>query len=85
MDEKRLKILEAAMGEFTEKGYQAASTNKICEKAGVSKGLIFTILVLKKSFILRRLVMRLILRPMRFVWKGNIGETLSKWRFGQRR
>ncbi|EMV4835388.1 helix-turn-helix transcriptional regulator, partial [Listeria monocytogenes] len=41
MDEKRLKILEAAMGEFTEKGYQAASTNKICEKAGVSKGLIF--------------------------------------------
>ncbi|MBC8830779.1 TetR/AcrR family transcriptional regulator, partial [Escherichia coli] len=24
MDEKRLKILEAAMGEFTEKGYQAA-------------------------------------------------------------
>ncbi|MBC1544812.1 macrodiolide transporter TimAB transcriptional regulator TimA [Listeria cossartiae] len=41
MDEKRLKILEAAMEEFTEKGYQAASTNKICAKAGVSKGLIF--------------------------------------------
>ncbi|MBC1341290.1 TetR/AcrR family transcriptional regulator [Listeria welshimeri] len=41
MDEKRVKILEAAMEEFTEKGYQAASTNKICAKAEVSKGLIF--------------------------------------------
>ncbi|EFR99585.1 TetR family transcriptional regulator, partial [Listeria seeligeri FSL N1-067] len=27
--------------EFAEKGYQAASTNQICAKAGVSKGLIF--------------------------------------------
>ncbi|WP_271000441.1 macrodiolide transporter TimAB transcriptional regulator TimA [Listeria seeligeri] len=41
MDEKRKQILEAAMEEFTEKGYQAASTNQICAKAGVSKGLIF--------------------------------------------
>lgn len=41
MDEKRKKILEAAMEEFAEKGYQAASTNQICAKAGVSKGLIF--------------------------------------------
>lgn len=41
MDKKRLQILEAAMEEFTEKGYQAASTNQICAKAGVSKGLIF--------------------------------------------
>ncbi|MBC1584992.1 TetR/AcrR family transcriptional regulator [Listeria seeligeri] len=41
MDEKRKKILEAAMEEFAEKGYQTASTNQICAKAGVSKGLIF--------------------------------------------
>lgn len=41
MDKKRLQILEAAMEEFAEKGYQAASTNQICAKAGVSKGLIF--------------------------------------------
>lgn len=35
------RILEAAIGEFAHKGYQAASTNKITQKAGAAKGLLF--------------------------------------------
>lgn len=35
------KILEAAIIEFAEKGYEAASTNKIKERAKVAKGLLF--------------------------------------------
>ncbi|AQY50749.1 TetR family transcriptional regulator [Listeria weihenstephanensis FSL R9-0317] len=41
MDDKRDKILKVAVEEFAEHGYKAASTNQICEVAGVSKGLIF--------------------------------------------
>lgn len=35
------KILEAGLNEFSEKGYDAASTNNIYKNAGVSKGAIF--------------------------------------------
>lgn len=35
------RILEAAIEEFAQKGYQAASTNKITKKAGTAKGLLF--------------------------------------------
>ncbi|HCX62694.1 MAG TPA: hypothetical protein DHU59_09685 [Clostridiales bacterium] len=38
---KRDKILEASLDEFAEYGYDKASTDRISEKAGVSKGLIF--------------------------------------------
>lgn len=38
---KRDKILEASLCEFAEYGYDKASTDRISEKAGVSKGLIF--------------------------------------------
>lgn len=44
MDKKRQtqeKILDAALGEFAEKGFDAASTNAIFPKAGVSKGIVF--------------------------------------------
>ncbi|STY42091.1 HTH-type transcriptional repressor AcnR [Listeria booriae] len=41
MEDKRAKILDVAVEEFASHGYKAASTNRICEVAGVSKGLIF--------------------------------------------
>ena len=40
-DDRRARILEAALSEFADKGYAAASTNSIAEQAGVAKGLIF--------------------------------------------
>ena len=40
-DEKRKLILDAALREFAENGYANASTNRIINEAGVSKGLLF--------------------------------------------
>jgi TetR/AcrR family transcriptional regulator len=39
--EKRDRILNAALSEFTQKGYDNASTNEIVKGAGISKGLLF--------------------------------------------
>ena len=39
--ETKERIIKAAFKEFTEKGYTNASTNKIVEDAGVSKGVLF--------------------------------------------
>jgi len=41
MSEVVQKILEAAIEEFAQRGFEAASTNKITEKAKVAKGLLF--------------------------------------------
>lgn len=41
VDEKRARILEAALSEFASKGYERASTNAIAQAAGVAKGLVF--------------------------------------------
>lgn len=38
---KKQKILNASLEEFSEYGYEKASTDRISQKAGVSKGLIF--------------------------------------------
>ncbi len=40
-DEKKTIIIKAALEEFAENGYAAASTNTITRKAGISKGLLF--------------------------------------------
>lgn len=39
--EKRQKIINAAFDEFTEKGYELASTNQIVKNAGIGKGMLF--------------------------------------------
>lgn len=39
--EKQNRILNAAINEFAEKGYENASTNEIVKEAGISKGLLF--------------------------------------------
>ncbi|QQK75333.1 TetR/AcrR family transcriptional regulator [Salicibibacter cibarius] len=38
---KQKRILNAAMKEFAEKGYEQASTNKIIKDAGIGKGMLF--------------------------------------------
>ncbi|MCX7904343.1 MAG: TetR/AcrR family transcriptional regulator [Caloramator sp.] len=40
-EEKRNKIIKAALEEFANNGYEKASTNRIVEKAEISKGLLF--------------------------------------------
>jgi len=38
---KKQRILDASLQEFSEYGFEKASTDRICQKAGVSKGLLF--------------------------------------------
>lgn len=40
-EEKKIKLLQAALEEFAARGYELASTNVIVQRAGVSKGLLF--------------------------------------------
>lgn len=40
-EEKKVKILNSAMKEFSKNTFQKASTNKIVEDAGISKGILF--------------------------------------------
>ena len=40
-DDKRQRILDAAIREFAENGYEKASTNAIVKEAGIAKGLLF--------------------------------------------
>lgn len=49
---KRERILNAAMDEFSAKGYGHASTNAIVERAGIAKGLLFHYFKSKKHLFL---------------------------------
>ncbi|SDJ50845.1 TetR/AcrR family transcriptional regulator [Salimicrobium halophilum] len=40
-EEKKSRILEAALLEFAEEGYEKASTNNIVKQAGIGKGMLF--------------------------------------------
>lgn len=51
-EERREQILLFALQEFAEKGYDQTSTNSICKKAGVSKGLLFHYFESKKGLYL---------------------------------
>lgn len=48
-DARRNRILEAALIEFSDKGYKKASTNTIVREARVSKGLLFHYFISKKE------------------------------------
>ncbi|MXQ53615.1 TetR family transcriptional regulator [Shimazuella alba] len=50
--QKQQQILNAAMEEFTRKGYKLASTNQIVQVAGISKGLLFHYFTNKKGLFL---------------------------------
>lgn len=47
--EKQQRILEAAMKEFAENGYEQASTNRIVKEAGIGKGMLFYYFKSKKE------------------------------------
>ena len=40
-DAKRARLMEAAVEEFSERGIEAASYNKIIERSGLSKGTVY--------------------------------------------
>src|SRR5574342_213283 len=50
--EKQDRIINAAIKEFAEKGYDRASTNEIVKEAGISKGLLFHYFQNKKQLFL---------------------------------
>jgi AcrR family transcriptional regulator len=50
--EKQDRIMNAAIKEFAEKGYDRASTNEIVKEAGISKGLLFHYFQNKKQLYL---------------------------------
>ncbi len=50
--EKQKRVLEAALEEFSEKGYQGASINLIVSKLGIAKGSIYQYFTDKKSLFL---------------------------------
>jgi AcrR family transcriptional regulator len=50
--EKQLKIIQAAIEIFSEKGYSAASTSEIAQRAGVAEGTIFRHYKTKKDLLL---------------------------------
>jgi TetR/AcrR family transcriptional regulator len=50
--EKQDRILNAAIKEFAQKGYENASTNEIVKEAGISKGLLFHYFQNKKQLFL---------------------------------
>lgn len=52
MTEKQQRIVEAAIEIFAEKGYAAASTSEIAQKAGVAEGTIFRHYKTKKDLLL---------------------------------
>lgn len=51
-EEKQRRVLETALEEFSEKGYQGASINLIVSKLGIAKGSIYQYFTDKKSLFL---------------------------------
>ena len=51
-EEKQERVINAALTEFAQKSYSAASTNEIAREAGISKGLLFHYFTSKKDLYL---------------------------------
>lgn len=51
-EEKKKKIMDACIEEFSENGYQNTSTNSIVKRAGISKGILFHYFSSKKNLYL---------------------------------
>lgn len=51
LPEKELKILEAAIGVFSEKGFSAATTSEIAKSAGIAEGTVFRYFKTKKDIL----------------------------------
>lgn len=50
--DRKNKILDASLAEFSKNGYEGASTNEIVKKAGISKGILFHYFGNKKNLYL---------------------------------
>ncbi|WHX48568.1 TetR/AcrR family transcriptional regulator [Paenibacillus woosongensis] len=68
MTDKQIKIIQAAVEVFAEKGYAASSTSEIAQKAGVAEGTIFRHYKTKKDLLLSIVspMMSRLIAP--FVW-----------------
>ncbi|MEW6376656.1 MAG: TetR/AcrR family transcriptional regulator [Thermodesulfobacteriota bacterium] len=51
-EEKQKRVIDIAIEEFSEKGYEGASTNRIVSKLGIAKGSIYQYFTNKKSLFL---------------------------------
>ncbi|MDR3645113.1 MAG: TetR/AcrR family transcriptional regulator [Clostridia bacterium] len=80
--EKRERIINAAMGEFAQKGYKNASTNEIVRKANISKGLLFHYFDNKKGLFLFLYDYSVDLFLSEYYCKMNFDETdiIDRWR-----
>ena len=80
--EKRERIINAALEEFAQKGYKNASTNEIVKKANISKGLLFHYFSNKKSLYLFLFDYAMDLFLNEIYGKLNYGETdiIKRWR-----
>lgn len=50
-EEKRQKIINSGLMEFSNYGYQQSSTNRIVENACIGKGMLFITLKIKKDYL----------------------------------
>ena len=73
--EKQDRVINAAIKEFAEKGYDKASTNEMVKEAGISKGLLFHYFQNKKQLFLSLFDYCVELISEEFYKKVNIAET----------
>ena len=78
-DEKLNEIMETGIREFADRGYDAANTNTIAEKAGISVGVLFKYYRDKEGFFLACLRRSLnILECVLGAVEGSDGKTIDK-------
>ena len=81
-EEKRNRIINAALDEFSKRGYENASTNEIVKSANISKGLLFHYFSNKKNLFLFLLDYSDNIFIDEFYSRVNYEETdiIKKWR-----
>jgi AcrR family transcriptional regulator len=81
-DEKKSRIIAAALSEFAMNGYKNANTNRIVKEAGVSKGLLFHYFGSKKQLYMYLFdyAMRLISDEFIVDFDRNERDIFKRWR-----
>lgn len=81
--DKEIKILNAAINAFSEKGFKSTTTNEIASRAGVAEGTIFRYFPTKDSILERMLPLLIkvmlprVEKPIRNIIKETEGEELG--------
>ena len=83
-EDKRQRILQASLDEFAEHGYLNASTNRIVQAAGISKGLLFHYFGSKKKlflYVLDHTIRHLMEKMNKYsaTLSGDLFETLGQY------